>query len=581
MQATLLITTLASILFLAFYGAGIYTWTLYVTAIPLSLAAIYTHLHHPHTHNHNNHTRPFPPSIPTIHIAILAFITLTLLPLPTTLTIISGPQRAHQNRNAAEIISEAHHLDLSQTSTPLFSDTRNRAGTLRFLLTIAAIYSAFNAARLLSPRARNICLHTIIAIGTIIAIAGYISYKIIPQGNRLWWLIKVPPFHRPPVGSFLNLNHYAGYIAMLSTAALAAAISHLRSKRYPEALLTFTAALTMAILVILSASRGATLALAAGLTLLTAYAVSLTRGRIRIIALAVITITLLAITTAALHNTNVQNRLRTLRHPLTDYSVQPRISAWKGALKVWAHYPILGAGANAFRFTYPQHKDKQFRAYRRFAENEPLHILAEGGIIGFSLTALLLTAIILAITNRRPMPQSETIPSALIAITAIITALTHSSVDFIMHLPLYTITLAVIIAICIPQKNSRHTTLAAALTLIILITLIPFKQPLTNYDTNGCIVAADSTRLTRLLTWSPTNPMILRRLAANFASTNTPESLKLAEKTLTLAADYDPTNFEIWTALGKLQLKLGKKNAARQSFRNAKQIRSWAPTPTI
>ena len=40
MQIILLLSTIAAITFLTIYGAGIYAWTVFVAAIPLTLAAL-------------------------------------------------------------------------------------------------------------------------------------------------------------------------------------------------------------------------------------------------------------------------------------------------------------------------------------------------------------------------------------------------------------------------------------------------------------------------------------------------------------------------------------------------------------
>jgi len=72
---------------------------------------------------------------------------------------------------------------------------------------------------------------------------------------------------------------------------------------------------------------------------------------------------------------------------------------------------------------------------------------------------------------------------------------------------------------------------------------------------------------------------------AEFTLSNTETALRfgmtneLAEKYLTLAAQYDPTDFSIWIALGKIRLKQNNKAGAETAFEKAKAIRSWAPIP--
>jgi len=613
MQIILLISTLSSILFLTIYGAGIFAWTVFIAAIPLTPAApvtaklliIKSQQEQTNTDpeqtgtstEHHSSSSVYRSSfilhrylpLPLIHIAILSFILLTLIPLPKPLTIVTGPNRYKQNTAVAELLHKSEELKITKPHIKLFSTTRNRAGTMRALLLLAAIYGAFEAIRLLSNRNRMIYMHAMIFIGTAVAIAGYLSCTVYPQGNRLWWLFQVTPFHRPPVGSFLNLNHYAGFIAMLSIAALGTAITNIRTKHPILAALTATASLTMAAFVVISASRGAILALGAGLLAIAASVIFTLKGRLRLIASLAVTAAIICTATIAVMTPKARQRLSTLSHPLTDYSLRPRLCAWQGALKVWTHYPIAGAGANAFRFTYSQYKDKQFRSYRRFAENEPLHILAEGGIIGIILSALLLLSIATRLihpTQQAP-PGSDSPhlslavhPLSLAAAAVLITGLTHASVDFIIHLPLYSITIATIIAAGLPPAaNRKHLKTALAITLLISFGLMPLTKPLSKYDTGGYAVTDSNDRLAKLLTWSPTNPQILRRLAANCTRLNTRPAKELAEEFITLAAQYDPNDMDIWIQLGNIRLKCGNKPGAKEAFKKAKSIRSWAPIP--
>ena len=589
MQTLLLLSALASLLFLTIYGAGIYAWTLAACAIPLTAAGLIFLIRKQKQHSgiqaDSRPSKPAPktksnstadarklrlPGVPALHLAILLFLLLTLLPLPLPITRITGNLRYRQNKSVTELVDQAAQSGIiKKQPVPLFSTSRNRAGTLRMLLFAATVFSAFTAVSLLSRPKRRIFLVTVILLGIATAVLGYISYAVFPEGNRLWWIFTVPPFHRPPVGSFLNLNHYAGFIALIAVAAAGLAAESLFGGKPWRALPSAIAALIIAAFVIVSASRGATLALGAGLAFLGIYAVARLHGPLRLAAIGTCLLVAIAAGALVLHSPKAHRRLATLRHPLTDYSVRPRLSAWQGAFKVWQHYPVIGTGANAFRFTYPQYKDKQFRAFRRFAENEPLHILAEGGLFGLVLIMLLLAAVV----SMRPLPAA-----------VLVTALAHTSVDFIFHLPLYAITLAMLLAAGKPanEKDSPRFQIAAlAATLALCLGLLPLMQPLSNYDAAGYVVSVRPDKLARLLSWSPTNAAIYRRLAADCIAANQPASLATAEKLLEKAVDYDPTDFNIRIALGKLRLQRGDRQGAIEAFNAAKAIRSWAPVPKI
>jgi len=156
------------------------------------------------------------------------------------------------------------------------------------------------------------------------------------------------------------------------------------------------------------------------------------------------------------------------------------------------------------------------------------------------------------------------------------------SVDFIYHLPLYALTLTTILAaLSPPQQPQKKAATAGILTLLTCLVIMPFIRPISTYDSDGYIVAAPPQKLTKLLAWSPANSLIMRRLAAQCANRATPARLAAAEEFLTRAAECNPTDFNIRIALGKVRLKRGDRKGAAAAFKDAKAIRSWAPTPQI
>jgi hypothetical protein len=171
---------------------------------------------------------------------------------------------------------------------------------------------------------------------------------------------------------------------------------------------------------------------------------------------------------------------------------------------------------------------------------------------------------------------------AICAMAVLLTGAAHASVDFILHLPLYAITITSIVAAgtgsVIPQNKNRT---AIIMTLVICLGLIPLITPMTKYDDGGYIVSASNDRLASLLTWSPTNPQVWRRMGANISEKNSPETDALAEEFIEQAAQYDPTSFNIWIKLGKLRLKRGNESGAKEAFGKATAIRSWAPVPKM
>ncbi len=383
---------------------------------------------------------------------------------------------------------------------------------------------------------------------------------------------------------------------MLSIAALGVTVLNVRAKRWGLAVLTAISTLVMSGFAATATSRGALIALAAGLFTLAFLVLFRTKGRVRIGGFILIALVVIVGVALGLNNPKVRDRVASLRHPYSDPGGNPRLNAWAGATRLWKSYPVIGVGANAFRFGYLQHKDTENRKPRRFAENEVLQILSEGGILGMCLSLLLLFSILRVLfrniqksKKQNPTSVAESLDKdvdnssvAVCAIAVLVTAGAHSMFDFILHLPLYAIVLATIVGAGATLRQDHKLYRAAIiLTLLVAIGLIPLLKPLTKYDKDGYVISASNDQLAKLLTWTPTNTMVLRRLAASIRRINKSETDVFAEEILIKISEYDPTNFKSWINLGNILLKRGDKIGAKECFDKATEIRCWAPVPKI
>ena len=89
----------------------------------------------------------------------------------------------------------------------------------------------------------------------------------------------------------------------------------------------------------------------------------------------------------------VRERLSTFRDPASTHSLRTRVQAWRDALAVWPRYPVVGAGANALRMVYPQHRAASHRGFRIFAENEYIQLVTEAGLAGVVLAGGLIAGL--------------------------------------------------------------------------------------------------------------------------------------------------------------------------------------------
>jgi len=574
-----LIAIAGAILFLTVYGAGIYPWTVCVALLAFSVTGLVMH------RTPTSLPRKRQLTLPALYASLLIFIVIVLMPLPLTLTRLTGIHRFEQNRRVVETLVEAKSFGLETPSVVAFSTTRSRAGTLRALLLFATLFGAWNAARQMTAPQRRLWLRLLIGLGSIVAVLGYLSKWVIPQGDTLWWIIHVPHGLPGPVGGFINPNHFAGFIAMLAPIALATGIADARQKRWGYALADGASFSIMTLALLFSMSRGGLVAYAGGMGVLTMLFFARSKGWGRLALTAAISIILGGAILLAFQQDQVRERLLSLRSPTTTESLQERMAAWKDTAGMWARYPLVGVGPNAFRVTYPQHRTSSSRSTRDFAENEYVQIIGETGIIGIVLLTLFL--VILVRQSRRALkePQDEAVAScALACVGALAVAATHALVDFPLHLPLYAITVATLVGSLWPAQDNEGGYDASRwphIVSIAIATLMLGLGPACRLGSSRQLSGASTPQIIRTLTWAPTSALVWRRLCAKLSMSPSEPVRRFGERCLTQAAKYDPNNYPLLRRLGAVRQALGDNRGANEAYRRIEALRDWIKLPVL
>jgi O-antigen ligase len=584
MIATTTFVVLAiSILFLAVAGGGLFPNTVMAVAVALcSLACI------------TPSERPSRSWLELILAAILLFVLFTALPIPPALDPLTGSLRHGQNQAVLNALSDSGQVGIPiPESEPWFSLTRNRAGTLRFFLLLASAFGAALLAASLPPAWKTGHLYFLALTGTTVGIAGYLGQWMIPQGDTIWWFIPIPHAANSPVGCFLNRNHFGGFVAMLSPVALALTAHALDRRRWIAALFSLAMTGIMMAVVFYSLSRGAMLAMSAGLSM-TALIIAFRHRAVWGILL--LCLMLAGGTTLLGYSPTVRERLQGIQNPGEISSVQSRLAEWRESLRVWPCYPALGAGMNALRMVYPQTRQTSVSARLVASENEYIQLLAEGGLVGVGLAL----ALIWALSHR--IRHSLTPPSSVISI-AVTGALTVTSIhclfDFPAHLPLYALVLGSIVGLLLPSKPSAEGSesppypvqkrlawiLPAAIGLIgSLVIGVTQLQRLRDLDNPAYLYTAKYRDLNRALVWAPTSPAWLylgRALLKEGANREARDICTQGETLITHAAQLDPQNYRLWFELGQVRLSLGDNTRAAEAFQRAKALRAWMNPPPL
>ncbi len=535
-------------------------------------------------------------------LAILAIglLALSMLPLPGHLDAATGEIRYAQNNIVRQAIVRGNELGLLKTATVHFAVTRNRAGTFRTLLLAIAVTAVVALAAGMPQRQKKRLFYFSLIFATLVAVAGFCHHWIWPRKKTLWWLLNVA--HGKPIGCFINRTHFAGFLALFYPVALATTATTLFRKKWLHAAMAGISFLVIGFVILTSLSRGALLSAAAAVIVVILSLLFSRRFPLRIVALLVCLLLVGATVCSlkAISNTEmrqkVSNRLATLKKPTETASAESRFALWRDSISVWQDYPMIGAGANAFRSVFPAHRMTDGRKNYHHVENEYLEVLTDTGILG----ALIVFAIafglgVRLLAQKREEHDPLEIGLALAGATAAVAV--HNAVDFPMHIPLYAISFSLLIGLAFAGRNvafplrlpdltvpCRPLSIVIALTgLIILLSPIFGSASLYSQDSPAYIDSPKRhpAEVVELLSSAPTSWEVWRRLGHAASVSGNPRNYKFAADCIARASTYDPKNYLLWEQLGYARLAQGNRLASERAFERMQTLRAWKTRPVI
>ncbi len=230
---------------------------------------------------------------------------------------------------------------------------------MRLLLYVAVFFTALDLS--LSRKRLKILVWVITSVGTAVALAGIIKYGggFGPDGQAA---------AQPPTIFFVNRNHFAGYLAMVSALMLGVAFHKPFGNGLAWSLLPIPALWAFC----LSLSRGAWLGLFAGVVVITAlYTAKRTDGRRKATLAGLGLLCMLCLT--PLVAGGALERIRDTR------DVTERFVVWKGCASIIGRHPLTGTGLGTFPWSFAAVRPEGVTTRYYDAHNDYLHIVAETG----------------------------------------------------------------------------------------------------------------------------------------------------------------------------------------------------------
>lgn len=268
-------------------------------------------------------------------------------------------------------------------------------------------------------------------------------------------------------GTFINRNHYAGYLAMTLPFALALVFrrreSDIPSRSWRQRVVELLSSSNAGVLaaggaavaiwagVLLSYSRGG-LAAALAATAFFSLRSGLGRGRSRLKALAlallVPVVVLLMWQDAKVPGERFLSREGELR--LED----SRLPVWTAAMRMIPAYLWLGSGFGTFEDAFVAYKPETVRLRWDHAHNDWLQVLIEGGIVSLAACVAILLIALPArkrhYHSRRSRLVACAAPAALAAIAV------HSLMDFCLRIPAIALLAAFVVGTQLAVEASRR-----------------------------------------------------------------------------------------------------------------------------
>lgn len=454
---------LALLLWSPLPAASVEEWAVFVIELAVAvLAAAYVLLDPKPALN--PHLPPVLRKMRPVAAALFGFLALQVVPLPAGLVRVLSPGSYGFRRLYAPEFARMKFMTLSIAP----------ASTIAAGLFLAALFILGVLVLRTVVRGRQIRTILAVLVGAGVFQALYGLFELTRNDPRILFYRKL--FSPDSVtGTFVNRNHFSGYLEMIVPLALGLALARMNMmtfgvKGFREKLMLWTskgiltnvlilaAAVVMSLAVILSNSRSGVVVLGFTVFLFLGLSVSaFSRTGFRqpwvgkTIRATFLCVTILAIAVG------VGSTIR--RFALDDLRHEDRPQYWAGTVEIIRDFPLFGTGLGTFASAYgPYEKAASTELRLVHAHNEFLEYAAELGLVGVVLLVggiLYLAVSAYLAWRQRRNPQARAL--ALGGLVALAGAGLHAVTDFNLHIPanmvLFTVVLGLTLAMAYYGKS--------------------------------------------------------------------------------------------------------------------------------
>ncbi len=368
----------------------------------------------------------------------LLYLLFGLVPLPPFIVELISP-------NAFKI----HQITHSLTDHPSWMTlSLNPKATLSefFRYTTYVMFYVLTIQLLKSKTMLKATALTIAVFGGLLAFSSILQFYL-TDDMALWF--RHSPVNSIVVGPYANHNHYAGLMEMIfpvvlglflfyrprigNTSIIRGIAEIFNQEKANIHILIGTSALLILISIFVSLSRGAMISTCLSLVVFTCFLMQrkISRGNSTML-IAVIILAVLCIGWFGWDQIFERfARLKNAQGVIYEY----RLDFWKDTINIIRDYGLTGSGFGTYSSIYPLYATISSQLLLTHAHNDYLELLAEGGMIGFSLVAAFFISFFYkthtVFTRRR---DAFCIYLYIGCISAISAILFHSFTDFNLHI---------------------------------------------------------------------------------------------------------------------------------------------------
>jgi len=373
-------------------------------------------------------------------IILCEFILIQIIPLPQSLVKIVSPSSWELYKNTVGIFKDTPFMTISINKSATISEFIRFSVCTIFYVISVQIFSDRN-------NIRN-GIKTISIFGFILAFSS-ICQLFLRKDYALWF--RYIPDNSMIVGPYVCHNHYAGLMEMIFPLS---AILYLYSKprfiygsfrerivdsigsaQMMRSLKYAFFALTIAVSIFLSLSRGGIIGFVFGATVLFSFLKHYSNENKSNLIRPIFFVTIVALIITWFGWEDISNRFTDIKYEVEGLSYS-RLSIWKDCLPLLKDFFISGSGFGTFRWIFPAYQSFYGDRIIDHAHNDYFEFMSNGGIISVMLIGVFLFSMIatgfrfLAVRkDRYPIMVSAAAFSGLISIFL------HSVFDFNMQIP--------------------------------------------------------------------------------------------------------------------------------------------------